>query len=59
MPKTRRKFWKDKLEGNVRRDKKNRKLLRADGWKVVTVWECELENGSNIRRKLKYHMSKK
>jgi len=58
MPKTRKKFWKDKIEGNVGRDRKNSRLLRADGWKVVVVWECEIEKKSNLRRKLKRHLEK-
>lgn len=58
IPKTRKKFWRDKIEGNVKRDKKNRKLLRDDGWHVVVVWECELDKMSNLRRKLKYHLDK-
>jgi DNA mismatch endonuclease (patch repair protein) len=42
-PKTRRKFWADKLDGNVRRDQRNYRALRRLGWKVIVVWECELE----------------
>ena len=42
-PKTRRKFWADKLDGNVRRDQRNYRALRKLGWRVVMVWECELE----------------
>jgi DNA mismatch endonuclease (patch repair protein) len=42
MPKTRRRFWKAKLGGNAIRDKKNDSALRSLGWKVFTIWECEL-----------------
>jgi len=58
MPKTKKKFWKDKIEKTARRDMKNAKLLRADGWKVIVVWECELENMSNLKRRLRYHLAK-
>src|ERR1700722_9188036 len=37
---TRAKFWKDKRSDNVKRDIRNRRKLRRDGWTVVTVWEC-------------------
>lgn len=43
IPKTNRKFWKNKLAGNVRRDKKVQKMLEKEGWSVYKIWECELE----------------
>lgn len=58
IPKTRKKFWKNKIEGNVKRDKKNAKILKGDGWNVVVVWECELEKMSNLKRRLRYHLDK-
>ncbi len=42
LPRTNADFWKEKLEGNVRRDAENARALAAEGWTVVTVWECEL-----------------
>ncbi len=42
LPKTRTEWWKSKIEGNVARDKKAQKALRALGWKVLVVWECDL-----------------
>lgn len=41
-PSTRREFWQNKFEENVRRDERNASRLAADGWKVIVVWECEL-----------------
>ena len=42
-PKSNCEFWKDKIERNVSRDKKNYSELKALGWKVIIVWECELK----------------
>ena len=42
LPKTNRRFWRDKLIGNVARHEHNRRLLTDDGWTVVEVWECEI-----------------
>lgn len=42
LPKTRRKFWQAKLEGNKQRDARQRRQLRQLGWDVLTVWECQL-----------------
>lgn len=44
IPSNRREFWMEKLESNVNRDAKNSAVLIAAGWKVFTVWECELES---------------
>lgn len=43
IPDTNTTFWKTKLSKNVIRDEKNKQALLADGWKVITVWECEIE----------------
>ena len=43
MPASNRKYWVGKIERNMRRDRMTRKALRAEGWKVVRVWEHELK----------------
>lgn len=41
-PSTRADFWQDKFAANVNRDERNRTALEAAGWRVETIWECEL-----------------
>lgn len=43
LPKSHQKFWHEKFERNVKRDKMKVKQLRAAGWTVVTVWECQIK----------------
>lgn len=43
IPKTRRAFWSRKIEGNRNRDLKHVKALRKAGWKVLTIFECQLK----------------
>lgn len=43
-PKSRRAFWLGKFKANVARDAAVRKALEAGGWRVMTIWECELSN---------------
>jgi DNA mismatch endonuclease (patch repair protein) len=43
MPKSRQEYWVAKLEKNRARDALNAEALRSGGWKVIYVWECELE----------------
>lgn len=45
-------FWKDKIERNIKRGNLVNKALRKDGWKVVRIWECEIEK-KKYSRKLK------
>ena len=42
--KSNKKFWKGKVEGNRSRDIRNRSLLESQGWKVLTIWECDVKN---------------
>jgi DNA mismatch endonuclease, patch repair protein len=43
-PATNSDFWKSKRAANVDRDRRNIRLLRADGWQVLIVWECWTRN---------------
>jgi len=43
VPKTRTKFWLNKIAANKANDEKAVKTLRKDGWKVITAWECALK----------------
>jgi DNA mismatch endonuclease (patch repair protein) len=42
----RREFWQRKFDRNVRRDSVVRKQLQALGWRVIVVWECQLNRPS-------------
>ena len=43
-PKSRQEFWQEKFRGNVTRDTRNQNLLADAGWRVLIVWECEIES---------------
>ena len=43
MPKTNKKFWQEKIDKNVERDKKNIVELKNLDWNVILLWECELK----------------
>ncbi|MEK6760903.1 MAG: very short patch repair endonuclease [Nanoarchaeota archaeon] len=44
MPKTNRKFWKNKLNKNALRDLEVSKNYLSSGWKVRRIWEHDLKN---------------
>ena len=46
-PKSNRAYWLPKIHRNNRRDQLNAHRLRSAGWKVLTIWECEV---SNVRK---------
>ena len=43
VPKTRTKFWLNKINSNVLNDRKKFSLLKKSGWKIITIWECQLK----------------
>ena len=43
LPKSNTKFWHEKLQRNVQRDRKNISELEAMSWKVFVVWGCEVK----------------
>lgn len=44
VPETNREFWIEKLNRTRQRDKENYYALKEAGWKVIVVWECEINN---------------
>lgn len=44
MPKTRPEFWSDKIGKNQARDLVQIAMLKAEGWKVLVVWECAVRS---------------
>lgn len=52
-------FWYKKIMENVRRDRKNRSLLRVRGWHVMRLWGREIvENPDKSVKKLKRFIEK-
>lgn len=51
-PKSRVGYWGPKLEANRERDARNKALLRRRGWKVLTVWQCQIRKLSQNRARL-------
>jgi DNA mismatch endonuclease (patch repair protein) len=42
LPGTRQEYWQPKLERNQERDAVSQTALKALGWDVLTLWECEV-----------------
>lgn len=53
VPQTRTDWWMNKISGNIQKDGENFDLLSDLGWKIVTIFECELK-----KEKLSYTLNK-
>lgn len=53
LPQRNRGFWISKFDANCARDRAKSRALRRLGFRVVVVWECELERKSQLRGRLR------
>ena len=52
VPKQNRDYWVGKVERNRARDAKSREALAALGWRVETIWECDLKDAGGLAERL-------
>jgi DNA mismatch endonuclease, patch repair protein len=52
LPKSNDAFWRNKIETNRARDKSSARKLRALGWEVLTIWQCQLRNPLAVRKRI-------
>lgn len=45
-------YWLPKLEANRKRDARKEEVLRASGWRVLIVWECETHDLARLESRL-------
>lgn len=59
-PSSRNEFWEAKFKANVERDSKNVRDLEGAGWRVMIVWECELNKfvEGDLLEKIKLFLKK-
>jgi len=43
IPSTNKEFWDKKIRRNIIKDRENMKELKKDNWKVIVIWECNIE----------------
>lgn len=54
LPKTNVAYWRAKIDGNRRRDRKINAILRLRGWKVIRFWQSSLNKEYLVVRRLKH-----
>ena len=52
QPKSNRDFWNAKIAATREREAKNNKLLIEQGWRLLILWECEIEERHFIEEQL-------
>ncbi len=67
IPQKNRDYWEPKLKKNKKRDEQNSKALAELGWKILTIWECDIKKdfskileflGINLGAKIPKHSQK-
>lgn len=53
MPKSRIEFWRNKISSNAERDERVSRELRALGWDVLVIWECQLRDMETVAKKIR------
>jgi DNA mismatch endonuclease (patch repair protein) len=53
VPKQNRDYWVAKVARNIVRDTTSRAALKAGGWRVETIWECELKDAAGLEARLR------
>ena len=50
LPSTNKNYWENKIQENRKRDSKvNRELIQL-GWKVITVWQCQIKTKPKLEK---------
>jgi DNA mismatch endonuclease, patch repair protein len=57
-PRSKLDYWIPKLRRNQSRDVMNQDLLEKMGWKVLTVWECDLKHVESLTKIVKSHLGR-
>lgn len=52
LPKANRDYWLGKVARNRQRDTTNMARLKAEGWRSLIIWECELKDKDQLAQSL-------
>lgn len=47
-PRSRQEFWREKITGNIGRDRRSILQLEQAGWRVLIIWECALKGVTRL-----------
>jgi DNA mismatch endonuclease, patch repair protein len=53
LPKSRTRYWTEKIEANMARDERQLRQLQQDGWATLVIWQCQLKNDPTLQVSVK------
>ena len=57
IPKENRRYWTKKITRNKERDKEHVSTLKAKGWKVLVIWECETKDIERLGKRVRAYLA--
>lgn len=52
LPKSNLEFWEPKIAKNKKRDDETAEKITSSGWKMLTIWQCELKNKEYLEKRI-------
>lgn len=52
LPESNAEYWRPKLSRNQSRDAEHEAALRAQGWRVLVIWECQIKDETALEQRL-------
>ena len=59
LPRSNRDWWASKIDENRKRDAKKEAALKAQGLRILVVWQCELANLTALEARLREFIENK
>ena len=56
VPKTNREYWETKIARNRERDKQHNAELRCKGWRILVVWECQIQEQTALIERVRHFL---
>ena len=57
-PKSRLDFWLKKFDENQSRDRRVQQQLKKSGWRVVIIWECQIQQTAKLSQQFSHLLSR-
>lgn len=55
-PKSNRDYWETKISRNRKRDAQSEEALKQAGWRILTIWECQMKDEDALRNRLRHFL---
>jgi DNA mismatch endonuclease (patch repair protein) len=52
LPKSKLEYWRPKVALNQKRDRRQQRILRGQGWSVMVVWQCQLKDAETLANRI-------